>query len=122
MRPCALAQAESGCGRRADARSHDRRARNRMPARRDATDPEPSMCSRKRIRSSFRPNTRKMPSRGVFRSNYFVDSGFERMRRVIAKEAFDCRDGWLQIGAAHLAMLVESSLDPGPREVWPARG
>jgi hypothetical protein len=41
---------------------------------------------------------------------------------VIAKEAFDCRDGWLQIGAAHLAMLVESSLDPRPRGVWPARG
>ena len=44
-------------------------------------------------------------------------------RCVIAKkEAFDCRDGWLQIGAAHLAMLVASNLDPDPRGVWPARG
>jgi hypothetical protein len=39
-------------------------------------------------------------------------------RCVIAKkEAFDCRDGWLLIGKAHLAMLVESNLDPGPRGV-----
>ena len=44
-------------------------------------------------------------------------------RRVIPKkEAFDCRDGWLLIGTAHLAMLVESNLDPGPRGVWPAHG
>jgi hypothetical protein len=44
-------------------------------------------------------------------------------RCVIAKkEVFDCRDGSLQIGTAHLSMLGESNIGPGPRGVWPAHG